>query len=98
MPCLALQADAETSVTVAGKTMLTAGLSLSACRSCRNGARPNPHHPSGRPDRLGALCVRSCVDHLDRSGRIGNCLEHPFRKRPAWQIDGLGRTSLQEQA
>lgn len=84
-----------TEVTICGKTFSVAKVDYNACRNCRNGARPNPNHGSGLPDRLGALCVRSCVDHLDREKRIENALENPFRNRPAWQIDGLGKTSLQ---
>ena len=93
-PLGAMSAESET-VTIAGKSMPVAKIDYSICRRCKNGARPNPHHGSGKPDRLGALCVRSCVDHLEREGRIRNALEKPFRKRPAWQIDARGQSSLQ---
>ncbi len=86
----------DASVTIAEKTMAVAGIDLGKCRSCQNGARPNPSHPSGDPDRLGALCVRTCVDHLEGAGRVSNTFGQPFRKRAAWQIDHLGNKSLQE--
>lgn len=82
-------------LTIAGKPMPVAEMNWGACRSCKNGARPNPHHGAGLPDRLGALCVRTCVDHLERTGRVGNQFAAPFRKRPAWQIDGQGKSGLQ---
>jgi epoxyqueuosine reductase len=88
---------AERVVTVCGKEMTVAEIDFGQCRKCRNGARPNPHHPAGNPDRLAALCVRSCVAHLESAGRVENAFAEPFRKRPAWQIDDLGNTSLQDQ-
>lgn len=82
-------------ITIAGRSMPVAALNVALCRSCRNGAGPNPHHPAGRPDRLAALCVRTCVDHLEQTGRVSNTFAAPFRKRPAWQVDANGRASLQ---
>ena len=32
-------------------------------------------------------CIRECMIHLEERGRIGNVFKHPFRKRPAWQLD-----------
>jgi epoxyqueuosine reductase len=81
-------------VSIAGKEMTVAQIDFGKCRACRNGALPNPHHPAGKPDRLGALCVRTCVAHLDETGRVSNAFANPFRKRPAWQIDALGNKSL----
>jgi len=86
----------DTTVTIAGKSMAVAGIDYGMCRACKNGATPNPKHASGSPDRLGALCVRTCVHHLDEAGLIGNTFEQRFRRRPAWQIDNLGNKSLQE--
>jgi epoxyqueuosine reductase QueG len=82
------------SLTLAGKTMQVAAIDPAVCRSCQNGACPNPSHPSGRPDRLGALCVRSCLHHLEQDGRIANALENPFRKRPAWARDARGNVAF----
>jgi len=94
-PLEAISADKGHAVTVAGKTMTVGDIDYAKCRSCRNGARANAHHPAGLPDRLAALCVRSCVDHLERSGRVDSQFAAPFRKRPAWQIDRTGQPSLQ---
>jgi len=77
----------DRSITIAGKAMTVAEIDLAKCRQCRNGAQPNPHHPAGNPDRLGALCVRTCVAHLDETGRLENAFANPFRKRPAWTKD-----------
>jgi epoxyqueuosine reductase QueG len=85
----------EKTIAIAGKEMTVADINMSACKSCKNGARPNPHHAAGKPDRLAAICTRSCVDHLDREKRVQNSLQNPFRNRPAWQIDAQGNRSLQ---
>ncbi|NUQ01526.1 MAG: hypothetical protein HUU35_16905 [Armatimonadetes bacterium] len=81
-------------VTIADKSMKVANIAYDVCRRCKNGARGNPNHPAGKPDRLGALCVRTCVDHLERAERIGNTFAEPFRKRPAWQVDRHGEPTL----
>lgn len=94
-PLGAISADETEALEICGKTMTVASVNYSVCRSCKNGARANPHHPAGRPDRLGALCMRTCVDHLERGGRVSNQFAAPFRKRPAWQIDHTGQPSLQ---
>ncbi len=95
-PLDAISLERKKTVTIDSLTFTVGEIDYSKCRSCQNGARPNPHHPSGDPDRLGALCMRSCVDHLDRVGAISNSLENPFRNRPAWQVNAQGQSSLQE--
>jgi len=95
-PLDAFRPGQDRSVEVCGQTMTVADIDYGACRKCKNGAGPNPHHPAGLPDRLAALCVRSCVDHLDRAGLIENCFATPLRVRPAWQVDRNGEPSLQE--
>jgi len=64
----------------------SAGIDYTKCNTCKNGASPNPHHYSGKPDRLGAICARSCLDHLERKNVLKNTFHNPFRKRPAWKI------------
>jgi len=94
-PLGAIAEDSCSSIMISGKEFKVASVDYGKCRSCQNGARPNPHHSAGLPDRLGALCVRSCVDHLERNKRIENALENPFRNRQPWQIDRLGNSTLQ---
>lgn len=84
----------EKTLAIAGKTMTVADINYAVCRSCGNGARPNGDHPAGRADRLGAVCIRTCVHHLDAEKRIENALETPFRNRPAWQRNAQGQISL----
>ncbi|MCS7253116.1 MAG: hypothetical protein RMK18_02955 [Armatimonadota bacterium] len=86
----------EVKIVICGKEMLTAQIDWDLCRHCKNGASPNPYHPLGLPDRLGAICVRSCVDYLERAGKIASTFTSPFRRRPPWEIDHTGRTKLQK--
>lgn len=83
-PLGALQTKGETTLNIAGKTMTVAGIDHDICRTCKNGARPNPYHPSAPPDRLGALCTRTCLSQLEIAGRLENAFENPFRKRAPW--------------
>ena len=76
----------EKTVEVCGKRMVVAALDRGTCGKCRNGAYPNPMHRAGQPDRLAALCVRTCMVHLEREKRIGNLFAHEFRKREPWTV------------
>jgi len=72
---------------VRGRTSpAVADVDYSLCRSCKNGARPNRWHSAGKPDRLAAYCIRTCIDFLEKSGRIGNRFHSAFRVRPAWTV------------
>ncbi len=76
----------ERELTVCGRTMTVAEIDYAKCRSCKNGARPNAYHPAGLPDRLAAVCVRTCMDCLERNERVGNRFATPFRQRDAWTV------------
>lgn len=85
-PLGALNPEVNTAINVCGKEMVTAEISYDKCRVCKNGAGPNPYHPSGKPDRLGAICARSCLDRLEQSGKLKNVFRNPFRKREPWGV------------
>ncbi|MBN1444541.1 MAG: hypothetical protein JW957_00340 [Candidatus Omnitrophica bacterium] len=79
--------EGEKEIIIAGKKMTGAGIDYRGkCLTCKNGAMPNRYHPAGRPDRLAAVCIRSCADALEKSGRIKNRFELPFRMRDAWTV------------
>lgn len=71
---------------VGGRATTVANIDYRQCASCRNGATANSSHPAGRPDRLAAICTRSCADYLEKSGRIKNRFKNPFRRREPWTI------------
>lgn len=76
----------ERELAVCGKRMTIADIDCGKCASCKNGAKPNRYHPAGKPDRLAAVCVRTCVDLLEKSGRLTNPFHSEFRKREPWTV------------
>jgi hypothetical protein len=85
-PVGAIDVNAETTLEIAGKSMTVAAVDYGKCATCRNGAVANRRHPSGKPDRLAAACMRSYMVHLEKHGKVKNSFVNPFRKRPAWEI------------
>jgi epoxyqueuosine reductase QueG len=85
-PLGALHSDGETMLDIAGKKMVVARIDYSVCRSCKNGARPSPLHKDAPPDRLAALCTRTCIARLEKDDKLSNKMEAPFRKRAPWAV------------
>ncbi|MGQ9631634.1 MAG: hypothetical protein ACUVXI_15185 [bacterium] len=85
-PLGAINPERERTVRICGKEMVVADVNYERCKTCKNGAHPNPYHPSGKPDRLAAICARNCLDYLERNSKIKNIFRNPFRKRPPWGI------------
>jgi len=81
----------ERGISICGKNTVVAEIDWARCRICKNGALINRHYNSAKPDRIAALCVRSCLDHLGREGRIKTRFHKPFRRREPWALDELGR-------
>jgi epoxyqueuosine reductase QueG len=86
-------------VRICGKVMSVASIDERACAYCRNGAFANPSHRTGRPDRLAAMCLRSCALMQDQRDRLAKPLINPFRDKAPWVIgrDGIPRLAEQEQ-
>lgn len=85
-PLDAIDIDNEETLEIAGKKMKVAGIDYTKCAKCKNGALPNSRYPSARPDRLAAVCMRTYMEHLEKSGKIKNTFQNPFRTKPAWKI------------
>ena len=75
-------------ITIAGKKMAVASIDYEICKTCKNGACPNRFAPSAKPDRIAALCNRTCICHLEEEGLLQNKFENPFRQREAWSVGG----------
>jgi len=73
----------ETELDVCGKKMLVAQIDYSICA---NGAMANLKHPAGKPDRVAAICGRTCMDLLERGGRVSNRFQMPLRQREPWLL------------
>jgi epoxyqueuosine reductase len=87
--------NGERTVNIAGRSFTVAAVDYEACGRCKNGAEPNTFHPEGRPDRLGAICMRSCVHQLEQAGKLGSAFKHPLRNRSPWKRDSLGKVISQ---
>jgi len=85
-PLGAVDASDPIEITVCGKTMKVARIDYELCKTCKNGACPNRMHASAKPDRVAALCNRSCMCHLDEIGATQSKFERPFRRRDPWSI------------
>ncbi len=89
-PLGAISADKTEIVEICGKKMEVACIDYNKCKICKNGACPNRFSPQARPDRVAALCNRTCLCHLEEEGLIGNKFEEKFRKRDAWALNEKG--------
>ena len=79
---------------VCGKKMQVASIDYNICRTCQNGACKNRFADIAKPDRIAALCNRTCLCHLEEAGALGNKFENAFRQREAWCVGGKNEVSL----
>ncbi len=91
-PLNAIDKNSTKDVTICGKTMTLAEVDYSMCAICKNGAKANRLYKGAKPDRLVALCTRTCVCHLEDAKLIENIFENQFRKREAWGFDAFGKS------
>ena len=96
-PLNAIDTENAETVEICGKTMKVAKIDYSVCRTCKNGACPSRFGQGLKPDRVAALCNRTCLCHLDAEGLVGNKFENPFRTRAAWTVDSRGVASESEE-
>ncbi|MDD2710070.1 MAG: hypothetical protein PHV34_18970 [Verrucomicrobiae bacterium] len=89
-PLNAIQPDKTTKNGVPGHQMDVASIDYAICRQCLNGAMQAPGR-GNRPDRLGSACARTCLAHLEKTGKCVNRFSQPFRKRTPWAVDTFHR-------
>ena len=66
--------------------MTVANINYDICRSCENGACPNRLAKNAKPDRIAALCNRTCICHLEETDTLDNKFENSFRQREEWSV------------
>ena len=76
-------------IDVCGKKMPVAKINYELCRICKNGACKNRFGTAAKPDRIAALCNRTCLCHLEEEGLLSNKFENAFRRREAWSVGGV---------
>ena len=85
-PLGAIDKENTEEIDICGKKMTVAKIKYDLCRSCRNGACKNRLAEYAKPDRIAALCNRTCLCELEETGALTNKFENSFRKRDAWAI------------
>ena len=85
-PLGAIDIEGGADVEVAGKVMRVASINYDICKTCKNGACKNRLYEAARPDRIAALCNRTCICHLDEISATENKFENPFRTSKAWSV------------
>lgn len=74
-------------VEICGKKMTVAKIDYEKCKICKNGACPSRFSPAAKPDRIAALCNRTCMNEL----KCENTFENTFRNKDAWALDAYGK-------
>jgi Pyruvate/2-oxoacid:ferredoxin oxidoreductase delta subunit len=95
-PLGAIDTENTQVIDICGKKMEVATIDYNKCRVCKNGACKNRLAEIARPDRIPALCNRTCINHLEQTGALENKFESPFRQREAWSIDGSGNPTSRD--
>ena len=90
-PLSAIDLNNTVEINVCGKSMKVGSINYDICKTCKNGACANRLSPAARPDRIAALCNRTCMCHLDETDALGNKFENPFRTREAWCVSESGK-------
>jgi len=85
-PLGAIDREQTEEIDICGKKMTVAKIDYDKCRSCKNGACANRFAAYAKPDRVAALCNRTCLAHLEEQDLLENRFHESFRKRDAWVI------------
>lgn len=85
-PLGAIDTERTVSVTICGREDRVASIDYELCKTCKNGACVNRFDKNARPDRVAALCNRSCLCHLEEQDVLENRFEKGFRQREVWSI------------
>ena len=85
-PLGAISAEETEIIEICGKKYTVGKVDYDKCRNCENGAVGNRFSPSSAPDRVAALCNRTCMCHLEENERLTNKFANPFRTGEAWKI------------
>ena len=85
-PLGAIDTRSLVEVDVCGKKMQVASINYDICRTCKNGACKNRFADVAKPDRIAALCNRTCLCHLEDASLLENNFENSFRQREEWSV------------
>ena len=92
-PLGAIDFENSSEIEICGRVDKVASIAYDVCKRCKNGACINRFDKNARPDRIAALCNRSCLCHLEKEGAVSNRFENSFRQRELWSSGEKGVTS-----
>ena len=87
-PLGAISKTETETIEICGKKFVVGMIDYDKCKICQNGAVANRFSDSARPDRVAALCNRSCMCGLEERGALSNTFVNPFRTGEVWSIGG----------
>ena len=85
-PLHAISKTETEEIVICGKRFTVGKIDYEKCKICQNGAVVNRFSPKSVPDRIAALCNRSCMCALEQRGVLENKFENPFRTGEIWGI------------
>ena len=90
-PLGAISKTETRTIDICGKKMEVGVVDYELCKQCKNGAVKNRFSAACTPDRIAALCNRTCMCHLEEAGLVDNRFENGFRQKEVWALDEKGR-------
>lgn len=90
-PLGAISKTETRTINICGKEMEVGVVDYELCKACKNGAVKNRFSAQCTPDRVAALCNRTCMCHLEEAQLVDSQFANTFRKRSAWALDEKGR-------
>ena len=85
-PLGAISEDETEEIEICGKKFSVAKIDYEKCKICKNGAEANRFSKASKPDRIAALCNRTCMCGLEQRKALDNVFENKFRNREPWAI------------
>ena len=85
-PLGAISKEETEEITISGKTFVVGKIDYNKCKNCENGAVINRFSSDSKPDRIAAVCNRTCMCGLEDRKVLENNFENKFRKRETWVI------------
>ena len=85
-PLGAISKTETETIEICGKKFTVGKIDYNKCKICENGAVANRFSADAKPDRIAALCNRTCLCALEERGVLTNTFENKFRQSEPWQI------------
>ena len=73
-------------IVICGKKFTVGKIDYNVCQNCENGACANRFSANSKPDRIAALCNRTCMCGLEERNVLENVFENKFRTKEVWAI------------